>query len=374
MQARSATPTRDRWNDRVVRHSAMRTFAWFVCLHVSVVFICGGATCARRRSAIPDFNPPPIFTTGTPSLPELIQQTNRSMAIETLASNSLTIESPDLAYKLTGNFSWQRPHSLRLETKLFSSALGTPLAAGSNSDMFWLVAQRPSPTIYYASHNEFEGQQGPRHVLPVSPLWLREAFGIVELDPTGRHEPPTPRADGKLQMVSYVGSPRGDYKRVLIMSPTTGTIEQTLLYDNGGKLIASARMSEHQYYSAIDWSLPHRVQVLLQPDVGDPLTFKIEVGFYSVNEPSKKSDSYAFPDTTGLSAVDLVQENAAFLQEPMVPSPNYQGNAPQMNPANSPAPHQSPTPTSGPRDITPPTYRTVSSNPLDDNWQKYLAR
>ncbi len=272
--------------------------------------ICGGATCARKRSGLPEFNPPPVFTAGTPTLEDVIAQTNRSLSVNALSSNSLTISSPDIAYKLSGNFRWERPDRFRLDTKLFSSAMGVPLAAGSNADLFWLQTSRPTPTIYYARHNEFDNQQGGRHVLPVSPLWLREAFGIVELDPQGQHEGPTTRPDGKLEVVSYIPSARGSYQRVLVIAPTTGTIEETRLYDQSGKMIAIARMMQHQYYSGINWSLPHQVQIQLIPDVGDAISFTVDVGYYQTNETSP-GKIYEFPDTTGISTVDLVRINAA---------------------------------------------------------------
>ncbi len=251
-----------------------------------VAMVCGGATCARKRSGLPEFNPPPVFTAGTPTLEEVITQTNRSLSVNALSSNSLTISSPDIAYKLSGNFRWERPDRFRLDTKLFSSAMGVPLAAGSNADLFWLQTSRPTPTIYYARHNEFDNQQGGRHVLPVSPLWLREAFGIVELDPQGQHEGPTTRPDGKLEVVSFIPSARGSYQRVLVIAPTTGTIEETRLYDQSGKMIAIARMMQHQYYSGINWSLPHQVQIQLIPDVGDAISFTVDVGYYQTNETS----------------------------------------------------------------------------------------
>jgi|694.fasta_scaffold00333_48 hypothetical protein len=317
---------------------------------------CGGATCVPRRSALPEFSPPLVFQAGTPSLEQLVQQTNRSLRVERLASNTLTIDSPDLAYKLSGTFAWERPHNMRLETKLFSSALGSPLAAGSNSQVFWLQVQRPSPTIYFASHNDFESQNGPRHVLPVSPLWLREAFGIVEMDPAGRHEGPRVRADGRLEVISNIPSPRGDYRRLLIMAAKTGTIEETMLYNQSGKLVAHARLSDHQYYSSIDWSLPHRIAVQLQPDVGPPLTFALDVGLYLVNEAPSSNSSFSFPDTAGLSTVDLVQANAQMQADQSqihAPLPSIQHNPVVPN---------------------PPAYRSAQGDSRNSGWQGYTIR
>lgn len=241
-------------------------------------------------------------------------QTNRSLAIKSLSSNSLTIKSPELSYPLSGHFRWERPDKLRLETKLVTSALGVPLAAGSNADMFWLQTMRPTPQIFYARHAEFETQQGSRHVLPVSPLWLREAFGIIELDPQMIHEGPTTMPDGKLEIITLIPTPRGEYKRTIVMSSTTGTIEETRLNDGNGKLVAQARLLQHQYYSGINWSLPHQVQISLLPDVGEPINFTLDVGYYQYNE-SMSPKSFVFPDTTGLTAVDLVRLNANLQQE-----------------------------------------------------------
>lgn len=295
-------------------HRCSRVATLVTCYLVGTM-VCGGATCAgKRRSAIPEFNPPPVFTSGTPTLGEIVETTNRSLAVNTLSSNSLTISSTELSQTLSGNFRWERPDNFRLETKLFTRALGTPLAAGSNSNMFWMQMARPTPTIFFARHNEFEYQQGGRHVLPVSPLWLREAFGIVELDPQGQHEGPTVRADGKLEVVSYIPSPRGAYRRTLTVAPTTGTIEETRLYDHSGKLIAVANMSQHQYYSAIDWSLPHQVKIQLLPDFGDPISFTVDVAFYQTNDQAPPN-SFAFPDTTGLTTVDLVRLNESLQRD-----------------------------------------------------------
>lgn len=329
---------------------------WGLSICTAIIILCGGATCVPRRSSLPEFSPPPVFQAGTPSLEQLVQQTNRSMQVERLASNTLTIDSPDLAYKLSGTFTWERPHNLRLETKIFSSALGSPLAAGSNAQVFWLQVQRPSPTLYFASHNEFENQPGPRHVLPVSPLWLREAFGVVELDPAGQHEGPRLRADGRLEVVSEIPSPRGDYKRLLIMAAKTGTVEETMLYNQAGKLVAHARLSDHQYYSSIDWSLPHRIAILLQPDVGPPLTFALDVGLYLVNEAPGGTSTFAFPDTVGLSTVDLVQANA------QIQAQQSQAQAPTIGtPISTAAP-------------TPPAYRSAQSGEHNSSWQGYTLR
>lgn len=291
-------------------------------------FVCGGATCAKRRS--PSEVPlPPVVFRETPTLQQLIDHTNKSLAIKRIESNNLTITSPGLAGKLSGNLQWERPDNFSLQAYMGSQVLGTVLAAGSNRDIFWLQSQMPPPpTLYYARHDDFEMQLGPRHILPVSPLWLREALGIIEFDPSFEHEGPLVRSDNKLEVRSLIpsrpGSQRGAYQRVVVFAPYTLAIEETRLYDPSGKLVASAQLSEHDSRQA---GLPHRVIIELIPDDGDTLSFTIDVGFYLLNQTANpQTTAFTMPDVTGLSTVDLVQANAQIGQPAVTVPPVYRSS------------------------------------------------
>jgi hypothetical protein len=229
--------------------------------------------------------------------------------------------------QLSGNLQWERPHNFSLRANMGFSR--TVLAAGSNRDEFWLQSQMPPPpTLYYARHDDFEAQLGPRRFLPVSPLWLREALGIVEFDPTFEHEGPLVRVDNKLEVRSLIPSPRGAYHRVVVFAPNTLAIEETRLYDQSGKLVASAQQSNHKYFPEIQASLPLKVIVELIPDDGDTLSFTIDVGFYLLNQTvNPHTTAFTMPDATGLSQVDLVQENARAGQPPVMVPPVYRANA-----------------------------------------------
>lgn len=294
------------------------------------MFVSGGATCARKRM-IPDFAPPVLFH-ATPTLAQLTEQINHSLAVQRLESNTMTITSPEMSAKLAGSLAWERPHNFSLQAYPGTRLLGLAFAAGSNADMFWLQQQIGSPpTLYYAKHDDFENQPGPRSMLPVSPLWLREALGVVELDPSMQHNGPTLRPDGKLEIETFIPSPRGFYRRVLVLSSDTATIEQTRLYNYEKKLVAIAQQSEHQYYSAINFSLPHKVNIQLQPDDGPLLAFAVEVEFYMVNEGAS-SDPSAFtpPDPTGLSTRNLAPAPGMAQVAPPAP-PVYTQAAPPAN-------------------------------------------
>jgi hypothetical protein len=303
------------------RHRPRRGWQWVLALLLlTSLFPCGGATCARRKT-ISEFTPPVVFQE-KPSLEQLITQINRNQAIERLSSTSVTLSSPDATGSLTGNLSWRRPMDLRLQAYPGTRLLGNAIDAGSNADAFWLQTQMGGPpTLYYARHDQFEMQLGPRRVLPVSPLWIREALGIVEFDPDLPHEGPIARADGNVEIRSLIPSPRGDYRRVVVVEPTRATLRELWLYDPWGRMVARASQSEHQYYSAIDANLPHRVDLQLQPNEGPVMSLTIRVYSYAINQPSgDETLRYVMPDPTGISVVDLVQANSAGQAAPPPPA------------------------------------------------------
>ncbi len=237
---------------------------------VLAIFPCGGATCSKYRRQPTEFSPPIVFEE-TPTLQQLITQLNKTSAIERLSSLRVTLSTPGTAMKLSGNLSWHRPSDFRLQAYPGTRMMGDALDAGSNADRFWLMTKMPgeSPMLYYASHQEFEMQPGPRRVLPVSPLWIREALGIIEFEPGGHHEGPIQRsADQLVEIRSIIPTHRGSYKRIVVVEPTRATIRQVILKDPEDRMVASATLSQHQPYSAIDATLPHRVDLQMQPDAG----------------------------------------------------------------------------------------------------------
>lgn len=336
--------------DRTKRFDTRPAFGLLV---VMFCFVSGGATCVHRRT-MPDFAPPRVFQS-TPSLAQLADQVNRSLKIQRIESNTVTISSAELYVKLSGSIQWERPHNFSLVAYAGSRLLGTQLAAGSNSELFWLQTQTPSPTLYFARHDEFENQTGPRYALPVSPLWLREAMGIVEIDPVLEHEGPRVRTDGKLELRTLIPSPRGGYRRVLAFEPSTGVLIESKLYDNTERLVASAQMSDHEYYNAIETSLPHKVIVQLQPDQGELISFTMDIGFYLINEPSRSDGSvFKLPDSTGITEVNIAQFNAQPQLDPQAPTTNS-----GLQPLQQPAP-------------TAPAYRSSrTTNFYRDSFESY---
>lgn len=285
------------------------------------VLVCSsGATCIRRNN-VSEFAPPVLFN-APPTIQQLADVLNRSREIRELQSNTVSIRMEGVPALQHSSLFWQRPKSFRLRAGV-TSFTGTDFDLGSNDQVFWMaVRQGVTPDLFYASHEQFD-QQLQRQELPVSPLWLVEALGIIELDPYALAENPQMRADGLVEITTLVPLPAGTFVRTVVVDPKYGTVKQVMLRDPTRKLLASSQMSQHQYYSSVQYSLPHQVQIQLIPTGKPPLNMVIDIGHYMVNSTEGTDPTrYVMPDQRGYNAVDLIQlgRGSSYGAAPMAPA------------------------------------------------------
>jgi hypothetical protein len=300
---------------------------------LAVLLVCAsGATCIRRNN-ISEFQPPIVFQE-TPSVDQIAEFLNRSRNIQEIQSRAVTVRIPDVP-GLSANLIWQRSRNFRVQGGL-SKMLGTDFDIGSNDELFWMATRHgPSPTMFVAQHQEFDAQLN-RQVLPVSPVWLVEALGILELDPSLVLREPQMRPDGTLEILSQVPTAGGMYQRTLVLDPQRGVSRQIILRDPTGRLLAQATQSNHYYYESVQYALPHQVNVQLIPVDGPPLELAFEVAYYAVNaNEGNDASRFVLPDLEGYTVINLVQLNSGLDQaaqpqayqpaEPQPPMVGYRG-------------------------------------------------
>lgn len=283
----------------------MRALAWIGILFVG--FVSGGATCARRDAAMM-YPPPPPALNETPTVDELAAVLNRTDAIQQLATNSASIDvlSMPRVPKLSATINLAREKQFRMQASL-PLLFGAGLDLGSNDRLFWFeVPEATSKTLYYANHQAFR-QQLERSILPVDPTWLMEALGLTHLDPSSVVSGPTPAPDGTLELRTLVSMPNGNYQRVWFVQSPGGYVKRQLLYAPDGRLVASADATRHRFYDAYECALPHRVTIELKPAAGPPLSMRIDVGDYLLNQLlSDDPQLFAMPRDAA-QAFDLTQ-------------------------------------------------------------------
>jgi hypothetical protein len=147
-------------------------------------------------------------------------------------------------------------------------------------------------------------------MLPVSPMWLVEALGVIALDPYQMIQAPVTRADGMLEITTKVESPIGIYLRTLVVDPQFAFTKQIFLRDPSGRLVAIAQQSKHEYYASVQTSLPHQIKVQLIPALDPPIELDVTIDSYVVNGMTgAPSSQFTFPNTNGYSVTNLIDLN-----------------------------------------------------------------
>jgi hypothetical protein len=281
----------------------MRIVSWLWI--IIVCFVCGGATCARRSAPL-SLAPPPIVWTEVPTLAEITTIVNRTANIRQLSSNSASVDmlSTPGVPKLNATLSLEREQRFRLRASVpVMVVAGVDL--GSNEEVFWLeVPEGMSKTLYFARHDQYR-QQLHRAILPVDPTWVMDALGLVQIDPAAVVAGPVRRDDGKLEIRSLVTMPDGAYNRVLFIDPQLGHVTDQFLEDPNGRLIAHCHASKHVYQEQVQCSLPQLVELHLLPAIGPPLSMRIEIGSYAINQLLSGDPNLFTMPTSASNAVDL---------------------------------------------------------------------
>lgn len=287
-----------------------------------VLFVSGGATCARRPAPAA-FPPPPIVFSETPSLEEVLQVVNRTANVTQLSTNSASVEVTSMSGlpRLSATMNVQRDRNFRLRASI-PFLLGTGLDMGSNNETFWFEVPNTavSKTLYYANHNQYR-QTLDRAILPVDPTWVMDSLGLVQVDAATVVAGPTVRPDGKLELQTAVTSPAGVYQRVLFIQKDAGYVTDQFLYAPSGNLVAQSQATNHQYYSAQQVALPHRVDLNLAPAVGPPLSMRIDIGDYTINQLLSGDPNLFVMPTSASQTVDLANPQAAIPMLGGMPGP-----------------------------------------------------
>ncbi|MEM6691521.1 MAG: hypothetical protein AAF664_18985 [Planctomycetota bacterium] len=273
----------DSSNSRHVSLSPLVGMMMAIC----VIFIAGGATCARSPSALPYPPPPPVSISAIPTVAEVAAAVNRSDAIQQLASNTTSIKvtsMPGLP-RLRGTANLVRPRNLRLKAGV-PLTLGANIDLGSNDQAFWFEIPEGAAlqrTLYWANHAEY-ARSMHRSFLPVSPDFISESMGLVRLNAADVIGAPTYRADGRLEVRTSMSGSAVPMQRVMGIDATGGYVTDMTVIDPNGRVVARSTTAEHVYYPAVGAVLPHSVSLEFFPATGEALSLQVTTSQYVINQ------------------------------------------------------------------------------------------
>ncbi len=307
----------------------MRSGSLKQLLLLAVLFVASGATCWQANRFNESVELPPAVFQGTPSLAEALSAVNTTGWVYQLEARDARVSVagyPALRAKIV----LQKPKRFRMQAGMFNFS-GPELDIGSNDELFWMwFKQHPEPAVYYATHDQF-AQERVRQMLPVEPLWLIDALGLVYLDPNQQHEGPFASQPGELEIRTRLTSAQGDLMRTTVIHDQYAWVLRQQLSDAQGQLLASVQASRHRFYPGHGVSLPHHVKVQIAPGQPNQMQFTIDVGSYQINRiTGEASQLWTLPSMAGVPQVNLVDPNLPAPGQPDTSSAQPLGGSPHQ--------------------------------------------
>jgi len=276
---------------------ATRTYLLWV---VVVLFVASGASCPRmvgRGGPMVG----PVLLAPSSSLDQVLAVVNRpASVVRQLRSVGGRLKADD-APQLIAELALERPRRLRLTARLGVSLGSAPeIDLGSDDGLYWMSVPRQQ-TIYVGRHDEtphsFAGQ-----LLPVPPVWLMDALGLVDIQPADVQTGPSPSGTDRLVLHARLPG-HTEIRRTVEIDAQRGLVLTQHLYDASGRLLVSAHASDHRYLSEYEIYLPHRVEIDL-PLVPSRLT--LSVSSWLVNQlPNDSQALWQMPSAAGLERVEM---------------------------------------------------------------------
>ncbi|WP_460168084.1 hypothetical protein [Thermostilla marina] len=250
---------------------------------------------------------PPVETYTGPTLPpspSLEQVANfvntNARQIQSFTADQASISGPGFP-SLRSQIVFERPRRLRILGE--TSLTGLELDVGSNDELFWFWVRRNEPPATYFCRYDRYYTSAARQLVPIDPEYLIDALGLVEIDPAKVISGPVPVAGNRLEIRSRIDSPEGPLTQVLLVDAKYGLVTAQHLYDESGRLIASATNLNHRRDPVTGLTLPRRVKIEIPRS---ELSLLINLGNAKINRVvGDRTHLWTMPNYAGYPLVDL---------------------------------------------------------------------
>ncbi len=277
--------------------------------------------------------PPPVFTPvlqpGATQRQVIDAVNNNSRRIQSFATHQVELSGPGIPITLRGaSIVFERPRRLRIQAG--TGIMGPELDVGSNDELFWFWVRRSeTPAVFFCRHDRYATCPAAREI-PVEPNWLIESFGIVEFSPHEQHQGPTTRSDGRLEILTVRQTPCGPATKKTVIDASTALVHEQHLYDQQGRIVASAVVREHRRDPATDLVMP-KVVDLQYPQA--QFSMLVNLGNAEINGAVANTQLWRMPTMPGWPTVDLANPNwTQFSNRQTVPA---RSGIPSMPPASA---------------------------------------
>jgi hypothetical protein len=194
----------------------------------------------------------------------------------------------------------EAPRNFRLVAK---SPLAEEVDLGSNADQFWYWIRRNEQKYVFVAYHDEESVQSKSAPIPFDPDWIMEAFGVMPIDASQVTVEPGPPNSQSLKLISYRMSPNGEQvRKETFISTCHGIVQQHILYDSRGELIATAKLSAHVRDRNTQAIVPTRVD-LDWPKANVGLT--MELGTIEIKPQNMPPNLWRVPEKKGYPVYNM---------------------------------------------------------------------
>jgi hypothetical protein len=194
-----------------------------------------------------------------------------------------------IAPSLSADMAIERPRNFRLTAKALNIDM---VDLGSNDERFWFWGKEEN-VVLTARHDQMAAAQR-QLPLPFEPDWLIEALGVIPLDENEiefeRHKKEPKQVLFKRPRKAPNGAP---VELISTVDTCLGVVLEHSLVSQSGKVIALAKMSEHERVGKAGPVVAHTV-ALSWPQA--QLGLKLHMGWIQINPDSMPKQLFQMPD------------------------------------------------------------------------------
>ncbi|HEY1067714.1 MAG TPA: hypothetical protein VGE52_16440 [Pirellulales bacterium] len=194
---------------------------------------------------------------------------------------------------------------LKLRIVAQTGFTGEEVDIGSNDDHFWMWVRRNEPPgVYWCRHSEFAQSELRRH-FPIDPSWMMECLGLAAFQPSDKHLSMQPAGGGRLAIRSVRNTAIGPLQKYTWVDEVMGWVVEQHLYTADGKIIASARGSQHQVDPYTGAVTPRKIE-MRWPSM--KLDLKLTLGGVELNQLDEQGTTlWEMPQTPDAPPTHLMQ-------------------------------------------------------------------
>lgn len=231
--------------------SLQKRSLFFAPLLLLTFLACG---CALHKVALPE------VIQGDPTRDEIIAAVNgNSGKIDSLVSSDGTLGVSSSPWTARCRLAFQRETKVRLTGNL--NMVGPVIDFGSDGELFWFWFKNQEPNqISYCRLDEY-AKSAFKDQIPVDPIWLPEALGVVTIEPSEIIEGPVMERDNTLKLVVKKSRPEGDYLKYVYLEPKTAAIKRQDIKNPVTNEILTVSCDEFQYDKEKGVVLPKKITI-----------------------------------------------------------------------------------------------------------------